>query len=160
MDCVVLASHLEGEGTFRSQKYEVLPWLCRDDLDYWRGYASLWESDRTIIGLEHDVEITDDHIADLLACPSILCLAPYPMHWCCTGMFEDVWPARNNGLFVKGGEPTAEQAAIGFCKITPEARIGPLEEAPWNRLEVSIEKAVQRPWCLRWFDPPLRHHHW
>ena len=160
MDAVVLASHLPGEGHVRSKRYKVQAWACVDPFDYWRGYASVWESNLTILGLEHDVEVTDEHFAALLACSADLCSAMYPMHWCSTGMFEDVWPARNNSLFVKGGEPTSEQSAIGCVKITPQARIGPLEQAPWNRLEVSIEKAVQGPWCLHWFDPPLRHHHW
>jgi hypothetical protein len=161
VDAVVLASHLADEGTFRSQKYKVIPWLCRDgeDLDYWRGYASLWESDLTIVGLEHDIEWTDDDVADLLACPHQLCSRTYVCHWASTGVLYDIFPVRNNDLFVKDeGTKWAERSAIGFVKITPEARIGPLEQARWNHLEESIERAVQRPWHLHW--PPVPHHHW
>ena len=82
----------------------------------------------------------------------------YPMHWACTGRFDDVWPARNNGLFVDEGTEWAEQCAIGCIKITAEARIAPLEKAHWSRLEISVENATKRPVHLHW--PGLKHHHW
>ena len=165
VDAVVLASHLPGEGHFRSKRHKVIGWPCVDEFDYWAGYASVWESDLTIIGLEHDVEVTDDTIAALLACPRPLCSQMYPCHWISTGRFDDVWPGRNEqpgsgglAVFVETDTEFAAQSAIGCVKITPEARIGPLEQAHWSRLEVSVEKAVQGPWHLHW--PGVPHHHW
>ena len=134
MDAVVLASHLAGEGHFRSKRYRVQAWTCTADDDYWRGLASVWDSDLAIINIEHDVEVTDDDLSELLACPHGACSFMYPMHWACTGRFDDVWPARNNGLFVDEGTEWAEQCAIGCIKITARgshrpARKGALEPA-------------------------------
>ena len=165
MDCVVLASHLPGEGHVRSKRYKVQAWTCCADFDYWRGLASVWESALTLVNIEHDVEVTDDVIAGLLACSRPLCSQMYPCHWVSTGRFDDVWPARNEqpgsgglALFVETDTEFAAQSAIGCVKITPEARIGPLAEAHWSRLEVSVENAVQGPWHLHW--PGIPHHHW
>ena len=174
MDAVVLASHLAGEGAFRSQKYTVKPWLCREDevFDYWRGLLSVWDFPGIVLNAEHDVEFTDDHLDELLRCPHPQCSYQYPCHWASTGRFDDVWPARNeqpgsNGLavFVETGTEWAAQSAIGLVKLTPESRVGPLEQAHWSRLEVSVENATKRPWHLHFGapygpNPPLKHHHW
>lgn len=160
---VVIASHLPGEGHFRSDKYTVLPLLCVDDFDYWAGLARQWTIVRTIVNIEHDIEATDDHIAELLDCPHDPCSYVYACHWQTTHTPHDVNAAGNGNsetqrTYCQGGEEWAEWSAIGAVKITPAARIGPLAKAHWSRVELSIENAVSRPWHLHWGT--LNHHHW
>ena len=159
---VVVCSHLPGEGHFLSERFRVLPVLCVDGLDYWRGLASVWDSDETIVNVEHDMEVTDEHVETLLACPHSLCSWAYESHWISTGLPRDVISAGtfgpNGRQYLDGGEEWAEWSAIGLVKIARDARIGPLTEAPWNRLELSVETAVARPWHMHW--PPVPHHHW
>ena len=89
---LVLASHLPGEGYFRSERYQVRPLLCEGDRDYWRGLVLHWDHPGTLINVEHDVEVTDEHIDALLACDEPLCSWVYPLHWASTHQKADVLP--------------------------------------------------------------------
>ena len=159
MTTTILSTYLPGEGHFHSDRFDVLPWCCDDDLDYWGGLVSLWNRPVTIVNVEHDVEVTGEHIDALLACPHPLCSWAYESHWISTHQPRDVISARNPDGFITEATEWAEQSAIGLVKITPGARIAPLVEAPWCSLEVSVENAVKRPWHMH-FSPPLPHHHW
>lgn len=158
MSAVVLASHLPNEGHFESARHLVIPFVCWDDFSYWHGILASWDGPETIVNIEHDVEVTDDQIADLLACPHPLCSWMYAAHWASTHLADDVIAARNGGKFIDEGTEWAEQSAIGFVKITPEARIAPLRKTVWQQLEVAIEEAVMPPWHMH--GPPVPHHHW
>jgi hypothetical protein len=164
---VILCSHLPGEGHFTSERFDVRGIVCRDDFDYWAGLAAVWESAETIVNVEHDMEVTDEHVAELIDCPAAACSFAYHVHWASTSLRDDVIAAGNGARdadrhpdpgFLQGGEEWAEWSAIGLVKITPEARIGPLRREPWQRLELAVHDAVKRPWCLHW--PPVNHHHW
>jgi hypothetical protein len=164
---IVLASHLPGEGHFRSERFEVVGVECRDDLDYWRGMAACWDHDETIVNLEHDLEITDGHVQALLDCPHPLCSWAYACHWATTHLSHDVYAAGTGARdaarqpepdYVRGGEEWAAWSAIGLIKLTPRARTAPLRQEPWSALELAVHDAVSRPWHMHW--PPITHHHW
>ena len=163
---VVISSHLEGEGHYQSNLYRVEPVLCRSDIDYWAGIAKFWESDLTIINIEHDVETTDAHIDSLISCPHPLDAFAYKCHWVSSGQANGVYAATINGRFVEPGDEWAEWSALGLIKITPGARIGPLREVTWNRVENSIDEAVKTPWHMHWVENNdgtfggVPHHHW
>ena len=163
MAAIVLASHLPGEGHFRSERHRVVPILCRDPLDYWRGLAEWWDSDETLVNLEHDIEATDDQVDELLDCQHSLCSWAYRCHWASTGLPHDVYAhgtgdRYRNTHYLTGGEPWADWSAIGFLKIGPGARVGPLAPATWSEVELSIEAAIDGPVHMHW--PEVTHHHW
>lgn len=155
---VVLASYLAGEGHFTSDIHRVIPIRCDADEDYSLGVAAWWEHAAPIVNLEHDLEVTDREISDLLACPHSLCAHNYPMHWISTGNPNEVLPHTMNGKFVQEGDEWAEWSAIGLVKIALEARTGSLYPCHWHQVEDAIDKAVTGLWHLH--GPPLKHHHW
>lgn len=173
MDAVVVASHLPGEGHFRSDTFRVDPVLCEDDYSYWRGLAKHWDGPNTICNVEHDIEVHDEHIAALLDCPHPLCSWAYRCHWISTGIPDGVIaagagardiPRPLDEYYLQGGEEWAEWSAIGLVKIAPAARIGPLRREPWSTLELAVEDAVKRPWHTHGNEPGgaglALHHHW
>lgn len=164
---LVIASHLPGEGHFRSKSFHVAAGECRDDFDYWRHLSVAFQGSHTVVNLEHDIEVTDDHVAALIGCPYPLCSWAYDVHWASTSLRDDVIAAGNGARdadrhpdpgFLQGGEEWAEWSAIGLVKITPDARVAPLRREPWQRLELAVHDAVTRPWHMHW--PPVPHHHW
>jgi hypothetical protein len=121
-----------------------------------------------MLNVEHDMEITDDLIAELLDCPKELCAAAYRSHWIATGHPEGRIACGNGSRFTtctyhEDGQEFAEWSAIGAAKIGHGARIGPLRREPWQLLELAVEDAVARPWHIHWGPrgtEALRHHHW
>lgn len=170
---VVVASHLKGAKHFRSKKFRVVSLPCVDDLDYWGGLAALWEGDLTIVNVEHDMECSDELIQQLLDCPHPLCTHAYMLrspvyHYCHrngpqppAGGYEDWW--------IKEGEEWATYGGIGFCKITSQARVRPLEPREWPTLDIVLTRAVEGPevvpptvqhgrrWHVHW--PAVHHEH-
>lgn len=155
---IVVASHLPGEGHFRSRAYRVVPVLCIDPLDYWRGLAAVWDHAGSLINIEHDMEVTDAHIAELEECPHPLCTFAYASHWVTTHQRTDVYSHRIGDRYITEGVEWCEKSAIGLCKLTLEQRSTPLAPRPWSHVEESIEAVVTPPWHVHW--PPVTHHHW
>lgn len=164
---IVVCSHLPGEGHFVSDAYRLRPVLCVDEFDYWAGLSEMWDSDLTIVNVEHDIEVEDGHLDELLACSQPLCGFAYRCHWVSTGIDGGVIAAGTGerdvhrqpaAYYLQGGEEWAAWSAIGLVKFTPEARIGPLRRESWSHLELAVEAAVKRPWHMHW--PPVPHHHW
>ena len=155
---VVLASYLPSEGHFESDRFEVVGIECWDEFDYWVGVAAWWDSDRTLVLVEHDIQVSDEHITELLACPHPLDSWAYRCHWISTGVAGGVIAAGTGERgtdwhpapgFLTGGEEWAAWSAIGLVKIAPEARIGRvLRRETWNRLELAVHDAVKRPWHM------------
>lgn len=173
MNAVVLCSHLPGEGHFRSTRFKVVPIECVDPYDYWRGVAYWWGSGRTIVGIEHDMEVSDAHVRELIDCPNSLCAWAYHCHFASTGLPRDVIAAgtgsRDSGLtsdpeYLTGGERWAAWSAIGVVKIAAQARLGPLRRESWQLLELSVHDAVHRPWHIHGNAVGgadlIHHHHW
>lgn len=170
---LVVASHLPGEGHFRSEHFRVVPVCCVGEFDYHAALAAVWESDETIVNVEHDIEVSDEHVEALIDCPEPLCSWAYHCHWASTGLPHDVIAAGTGRRdphtnpdpdCLTGGEEWANWSAIGLVKIAPEARIGPLRREPWQRLELSIHDAVKRPWHMHGNAVGgadlVPHHHW
>lgn len=156
---LVIASHLPGEGHFHSERFEVIGWECVGDFGYWEGLAAVWESDRPLVLVEHDIDVSDEHIAALLECPHPLCSWAYRCHWISGGLMFDLFAVGSRrGSHFHGGEEWADWSAIGLVKLTAEARTGPLRREPWGRVELAVEAAVMRPWHVHW--PEVQHHHW
>jgi hypothetical protein len=160
---IIVCSYLPGEGCcLKSERYEVTRVECRRDYDYWKGLARAWATDEVVVNIEHDLEVYDDDIADLLACRQPLCSRAYPCHWVTTGLGRDVFPMgpdRWHGQeFIEEGTEWAQWSAIGFIKVSPAARTRRLPIARWTRLEIAVEDTITPPWHLHW--PPVRHHHW
>ena len=169
---LVICSRLAGEGYYHSLRHETRPVLCADDYSYWRALAEVWESDRTLVNIEHDMDVRERHLTELLACPHGACSWAYRCNWISTGIPGGAIAAGqgdwrdpvNPRVFVAGGEEWAEWSAIGLVKITPEARIGPLRREPWGTLELAVHDAVKRPWHLHGNAVGgarlVPHHHW
>lgn len=157
---IVLASHLPGAGHagFNITRHRVVPICCDDDYSYWQGVNEWWESDETLVILEHDLEVNDAHMDALGACAHPVCAWQYRGHWVTTG--------RSDGMFahVRDGKPGqlsdewADWSAIGLLKLTPEARTGALRREPWMALEDAVNDAITGPIHLH--GPAVPHHHW
>lgn len=132
---------------------------CEGDLDYYEGVASLWESPETLILVEHDMEYSDDLVDGLLACPEPACTYAYTLYWASTHQAPHY--AQRDGTLTAGrwlskGERQAMFSGIGFCKITPGARTGPLEREHWALLDIKVNAAVRRPWHVH---REIEHYH-
>ena len=156
MQPVVVSSFLPGEGHYRSKRFTVRAIECDDAFGYWRGLSSIWDGP-TFVNLEHDLEVTDEQIAELLECPQPLCSWAYQMHWISTHLAADVYAHSNNGQLIAEGAEWADWSAIGLIKIAPEARIAPLRQVVWGQVEQAIAEAVSGPWHMHW--PAITHHH-
>ena len=135
-------------------------------MDYWRGLAEHWDHPGPLVNVEHDIEVTDEHVAALLACPEPLCSWAYECHWASTGLDHDVIAAGNGRRDPRsnpdpdclvGGEEWAAWSAIGLVKLTADVRVGPLRREPWQRLELAVHDAVRGPWHMHW--PLVNHWH-
>ena len=175
---LIVCSHLPGEGHFESDCFRVVPALCEDDYSYWAALDAAWSTDATICNVEHDMEVSDAHIAALLDCPHPLCSWSYHCHWATTGLPRDVIAAgfgdrHSDGpsvgmSFLAGGEEWAKWSAIGLVKITAEARLSPLRREPWSRVELAVADATgHRRWHMHGngsapgdFSGHVAHHHW
>lgn len=135
--------------------------VCEDrTYGYWEGINALWDSDQDLILVEHDMEFSDDLVAELLSCPHPTCAYPYvvmPVGWP-----GKTWSASYGSLWVAEDTPYASFSSIGFCKLTAEARRGTDfgGRAVWNKVEGSVHlAAIQNKclWHLHW--PAIQHHH-
>ena len=132
---VILASILPGEPIFESEQFEVWPIECVEPENYWEGVAEWWDSDRVIVNLEHDVECSDELIQTLLDCD---CAFGTWAYWLGIPSGGPHWAHRTGkqppcgGVWIETGDEWADFGGIGFCKITPEARVRPLR-GPWDR---------------------------
>lgn len=105
------------------------------------------------------MQVNTDLIMDLLSCPEPLCSHAYRMYLPleCWAHGTLVNKQTTTVEWALGGEDFVEYSGIGFCKIMPEARTGPLERASWRELEQSVNRAVRGPWHLHW--PGVEHYH-
>lgn len=150
---------MPGDPPLKSE-FPVHDVVCEDAFfGYWAGLNVVWDSDRTIVNLEHDMEFSDDLVRELLSCPHDLCAFPYKVR-------PFGWPGMRHGasygcLWVATNQPYASFSSIGFCKMTAKARAGStLERAIWDKVEGVIHTAIVRDrqiWHLHW--PAIEHYH-
>lgn len=158
-DVLVVASYLPGETPFVSQRFDVVPVLCVGDFDYSRGLASAWATGKTVVNVEHDLEVSDDLIAALVDCPEPLCSWAY-LVYPVSGIHDGpAYPftAGNPGPWIREGEQWADWAAPGFIKVRPDARTGPLPEKHWLGVEAATNFHTPGRWHIHW--PAVEHHH-
>ena len=155
-DPLVICSRLAGEGYYHSLHFETRPILCQGLFDYWHGLAEAWESGRVLVNVEHDMDVRERHLTELISCPHSLCSFAYRTHWASNGVGDLIAAGTGDRDrvtnpdpgYLQGGEEWAAWSAIGLVKIAPEARIGPLRREPWNTLELAVHDAVARPWHM------------
>jgi len=157
-EAVILASHLPNEGHFRSSLVPTVSLPCLDDFSYWGGLERLWPCGRTIINLEHDLAVTDEHIRSLLDCNFWLCTIAYRVHWVTTGHPTSLFAHHRHGKPISRGDEWADFSGIGLCKIGRDARVGELRREPWPRVEMAVGDAVRGLWHVHW--PEATHHHY
>lgn len=170
MTHIIYAARLAGEGRLLSGHRYVHHPRIRDEWDYWRGLAVLWDGPRTVVNVEHDMEFSDALVADLLDCPHPLCTHAYRMYLPTEHYAHNVslsgWhpPIDNISQYTARGicwigpeDEWADFSAIGFCKIAPEARASSLRRDAWMGVELSVNAAVNCRWHVHW--PEVAHYH-
>jgi hypothetical protein len=154
---VILASHLVGQPHFRSERFEVVGIECVEPEDYWRGVEAHWASDETLCILEHDMEVSDDLIQTLLDCD---CAFGTWAYWLGIPSGGPHWAHRTGkkppcgGVWIETGDEWADYGGIGFCKITPQARVRPLPEQSWQFVDIAVFQAVDERVHVHWKDGP------
>lgn len=161
---VVVSSHLPGE-TAATSRHPVHPVECDGPFDYHRGLAAVWDTDATVVNIEHDVEHADPLIDGLLACRYPACAYPYLIYthtpepfYCAAYGTAEHWPgfwATCN--WVQPGDEWADFAAPGFIKLDPDVRTPFGPECAWQGVEQTINDAMIGRWHLHW--PPVEHYH-
>ena len=169
---LVVASYVPPEKHLRSKQFRVVALPCTDEFSYCRGLQALWDTDHTIVNVEHDMEYSDELTQNLLDCPFPLCAHAYLLrkstHYCYrngpqppAGGFLDHW--------IHEGAEWATFGGIGFVKITPQARVRPLANREWQTLDIEVTRAVEGPdvvppsvwegrrWHIHW--PAVDHDH-
>lgn len=141
-----------------ASSFGTLDLVCDDPFDYWAGLDSVWDTGRTIVNVEHDMEFSDDLVMELLSCPWDLCAYPYavqPAGW--PGLLYGAsW-----GSWVPKDTAFAHFSSIGFCKIGLRVQRGTaLPRAVWDKVEGAIHTGAVKNrnlWHLHW--PAIGHHH-
>ena len=134
-----------------------------DRYAYWRSLAAVWASTDILVNVEHDNEFSQSLVSALLACSHPLCTHAYRMHvprshWAHGWAPQDARRERGERVqWIERGEEWADYSAIGFCKIAPEARIGPLAHCEWPGVELAVNNATAGLWHVHW--PGVAHHH-
>ena len=124
-------------------------------MDYWRGLNAVWDTDKTIVNVEHDMECSDELVRQLVECDQPACSHAYRV-WL-SDRYKFVYAAHSPGIgWLREGTPAAHYCGIGFCKIEPSARTRPLNPGQWLTMEQAVNLSVAE-WHLHW--PAVDHHH-
>lgn len=154
---VVLASHLPGADHFRSERFDIVGISCSDPLDYYRGVEAHWQSDETLVNVEHDHEVSDELIQALLDCPEPFCTWAY---WLGIPSGGPHWAHRTGkqppcgGVWVETGDEWADYGGVGFCKVDARARVRPLPEQTWQFVDIAVFSAVDERVHVHWRKGP------
>lgn len=154
---LVVCSHLAGEGHFESADHPTISVACEGVFDYWAGLERLWACGQSLVLVEHDLEVTDEHVRSLLVCRYHLCTIAYRLHWRSTGFPRSIFAHYEHGQPIARGVEWADWSGIGLCKIGRDARVGELRQEPWPRVELAVNDAVRGPWHVHW--PEANHWH-
>jgi hypothetical protein len=122
---------------------------------------ALWPSDKAIVNVEHDMEVSDELIQQLLDCPHPLCTFAYKLYWPSTHQAQPHYAQRdggpNYGEWIKEGVECCGFSGIGLCKIAPEARACPLADSHWSTVDCAISRSTEGDWHVHW--PEVEHYH-
>lgn len=178
MNRMVLSVFVPPLKAYQSTIYPVVGVPHIDNSSYYEAIRSFWNRTGTpFINIEHDVEASDDRIADLLGCRHPNCTWAYRFsrthhieqdHGQVKHVGQMVQPdgplyAQSNWYTdergqhfgaVKGPtEITSVHSGLGFCKITPIP--APIHPCHWAMVETEINHHIQE-WHIHW--PEV--HHW
>lgn len=167
---IVVSSYITGNQPKHSDTFNVSEVECRGEFSYWLGLHQQWDTDKTIINVEQDMEFSDDLVAELLDCEHPLCAFPYQVYPTQLGRYiycATTTPPTTDGSvadprWIEGPDDEwAIWSSVGFAKIAPAARVKPLDKLFWQWLEHSINRVVTSyaglQWHIHW--PEIRHHH-
>jgi hypothetical protein len=157
MEPLIVYSYLPDEEPFYSERFEVLPLLCESRFDYSEGLAGVWDLDRTLVNVEHDMRVSDDLIQRILDDSHPLVTYAYTLFWASTRSKEHYAQRMNYGEWVREGAESADYSGIGFARIDPEVRTGPLGRSTWQHVDVEVNKVVAGRWAILW--PEVFHDH-
>jgi hypothetical protein len=138
----------------------VVPVPCVGELDYSRTLRSWWRTSRTIVNVEHDMEVSDELIQALLDCPHPFCTHAYTLFPVSTGKRAHYAQAASKPHiedWIAAGVEWCAFTGIGFCKITPEARARRLGESTWQFVDLAVSAATDCPVHVHW--PAVSHYH-
>lgn len=170
---------------FKSAEHNVIDYRLDKPEDYSIGFiatlarAEIWHM--PFINVEHDMEISDSHVDELMACPHEFCTFAYKIHkphmvfldLGRVGPYEGDYLAHNAQCdwFTDGNEQrafrpvpddaeTCHYTGIGFVKITPDIYAPNIPICHWTDLETHVNDMVIRSgnrWHIHW--PAVQHWH-
>jgi hypothetical protein len=117
-----------------------------------------WRTSHTLVNVEHDHDPSDELIQELLDCPEPMCVWAYMLHHLPGPPHyaqRDGGPGY--GEWIRPGVEWCGFSGIGFCKITPGARVRPLGESPWQEVDCAVSRATDCKVHVHW--PAVAHHH-
>lgn len=156
---VVVAARLPGEPRRTCAPHRVHDPVLIHPVDYALAVGAFWGTDLAIVNVEHDHPLTPKLVGDLLACPHPLCTHAYLMHIPCDYYAHSRDPGGNSGAWIVERDEWAAWSGIGFCKITPQARLtDTLPVDHWRGVEIQVNQSVRGPFHVHW--PAIPHHHY
>lgn len=173
----MLAARLATDEPFRSERFDVRAPVLDGPNDYWHEMNPLWDSDVTLVNVEHDMQFSDELIAELLDCPHPVCThtyrvgpAAYGLQYAhdisLVGWHPPIEPlsqySARGSRWVEPGDEFADFSGIGFVKIDRAARCAPLREDSWRGVEISVNRAINARWHLHWGSGGvgIKHYHY
>ena len=169
---LVVSSFLPGNKPLVSERFPVMGVECQAEFSYWAGLSSQWNSERTLINVEQDMEFSDELVAELADCPHPACAYPYQVYpgalgryiYCATRTeptIDSLTGKPSDPVWISPGDEWAVWSSIGFCKLAAEVRVKPLDKLFWQWLEHGVNRVVGKyaevQWHIHW--PEIRHHH-
>ena len=128
---------------------------AEDHEAYSRMLASWWRSGEDLLIVEHDVEVSPELVAEMAACASPLCSAPYQIY-----EGDEDFLAH----LVRDGVHWSVATILGATKITARARARSDPPGPthWALLDGQLTSSLAHDngceWHLHTSYPPIHHH--
>jgi hypothetical protein len=136
----------------------------------------LWERPVTVVNVEWDMEYSGELARRLIDCPRPICAHAYLLYrasyralttprWAfqvsTSGQTPPIaslsrWSARG-WRWLERNEEWADFGGIGFLKVTPDGRSGPLARDAWRGVETSVAASLTGRIHVHW--PGVEHYH-
>ena len=156
---IVLCGHGPAEQPQRFDRYKTTTFFYDDNDPPEKGAVleRWWGSGLTIVYLDNDVEVHDEHLDALLACPEPLCSWQFVLHWVSGG------GPSGKLIDVDEGDGFSGYSPMGLVRIRPEARRCWQMPHHWRDVEMAMNACVNGRWHLHGpanGQEALPHHHW
>ena len=127
--------------------------FCEKDtpLGYAEDLRDYWHVRGDLLSVEHDMEITEKQVRELLNCPEPACAFVY---WIFAASSNKPEP------FPTATQEYSAHAAPGFCRLKESVRRGTFPIDHWSKVEWHLDRIVRRT-AGRWHNhgPAVPHHH-